>query len=128
MNIMVYVISLNLDIIIITSAGGGPSTVIETRVSPRNKTSPSALFSSFSFVLALGFIFLNSSQSPRMRFMCLSNALNVPTNVRLSCSVQRMRKLMCCSILLLFPTVCEWKDCTKILHLPNSVCIDDINL
>uniref|UniRef100_A0A8B9KMJ2 Uncharacterized protein n=1 Tax=Astyanax mexicanus TaxID=7994 RepID=A0A8B9KMJ2_ASTMX len=57
----------------------GPSTVIET--------------SSTSLIPYL--IFLNSSQSHKMRFMCLSNALNVPINIRPSCNIQRIRKSMC---------------------------------
>jgi len=61
-----------------TSAGGGPSTVMDTRFSPRSNTRPSALFSSFSAVLLFGLTRRNSSQSPRITFMCLSNALNVP--------------------------------------------------
>lgn len=88
------------------SLGGGPSTVIETRFSPRSRTSPRTLFSSRSGCLEfLGLIFLNSSQSHRIRFMCLSNALNVPMKIRPSCRIQRIRKSMCCNILLLLPTV-----------------------
>uniref|UniRef100_A0A8C7EYY4 Uncharacterized protein n=1 Tax=Oncorhynchus kisutch TaxID=8019 RepID=A0A8C7EYY4_ONCKI len=50
-------------------------------------------------------IFLNSSQSHKMRFMCLSKALKVPMKIRPSCRMHRILKSMCCSILLLFPTV-----------------------
>nr|CAD7462166.1 unnamed protein product [Timema tahoe] len=58
-----------------SSGGGGPSTVSDTMFSPRRRTNPKTLFSSRSgcFVF-LGFILRNSSQSPRIRFMCLSNA------------------------------------------------------
>lgn len=75
-----------------SSGGGGPSIVIETIDSPRNNTKPSTRFSSRSGnLLFLGRIFRNSSQSPRIRFMCLSNALNVPISVRESCSTMRTR-------------------------------------
>lgn len=50
-------------------------------------------------------IFLNSSQSHRIRFMCLSKALKVPIKMRPSCRMHLILKSMCCSILLLFPTV-----------------------
>uniref|UniRef100_A0A3Q2Y330 Uncharacterized protein n=1 Tax=Hippocampus comes TaxID=109280 RepID=A0A3Q2Y330_HIPCM len=50
-------------------------------------------------------ILRNSSQSHRMRFMCLSKALKVPMKMRPSCRMHLMRKSMCCSILLLLPTV-----------------------
>lgn len=64
------------------SFGGGPSTVMETRFSPLSSTSPSTRFSSRSGCFEfLGLIFLNSSQSQRMRFMCLSKALNVPMKI-----------------------------------------------
>lgn len=88
------------------SLGGGPSTVMETRFSPLSSTRPSTLFSSRSGCLEfLGLIFLNSSQSHKMRFMCLSKALKVPMKIRPSCRMHRILKSMCCSILLLFPTV-----------------------
>lgn len=59
-----------------------PSTVKETIFSPRNSTNPRTLFSSLSGSLVFFcLIFLNSSQSPNIKFMCLSNALNVPINV-----------------------------------------------
>lgn len=75
-----------------TSGGGGPSTVSDTMFSPRNRMNPNVLFSSRStprdpFPLT----FRNSSQSARMRFMCLSKALNVPTKFRPSCSMTRIR-------------------------------------
>uniref|UniRef100_A0A4W4EUT7 Uncharacterized protein n=1 Tax=Electrophorus electricus TaxID=8005 RepID=A0A4W4EUT7_ELEEL len=57
-----------------------PSTVIETRFSPRSSTRPSTLFSSLSGCLE----FLGL-------FICLSNALNVPMNIRPSCNIQRIR-------------------------------------
>ncbi|KAI8122738.1 hypothetical protein CVS40_6350 [Lucilia cuprina] len=66
-----------------SSGGGGPSTVSETIFSPRNNTNPNTRFSSLSGTFAfLERIFRNSSQSPRIRFMCLSKALKVPINVR----------------------------------------------
>jgi hypothetical protein len=74
-----------------SSAGGGPSTVMETRFSPRSNTKPRVLFSSRSSFAFLGLILRNSSQSPKMRFMCLSKALNVPMKIRPSCSVHRIR-------------------------------------
>lgn len=74
------------------SGGGGPSTVNETIFSPRSSTKPSTRFSSRSgSLLFFGRIFLNSSQSPRIRFMCLSNALKVPMKVRESCKMIRTR-------------------------------------
>lgn len=76
----------------LASLDGGPSTVKETRCSPRNKTKPSTLFSSRSGALLLfGLIFLNSSQSPKMMFMCLSKAKKVPIKLRPSCNVHRIR-------------------------------------
>lgn len=73
------------------SFGGGPSTVMDTRFSPRNKTNPNTLFSSLSGCLEfLGLIFLNSSQSHSIRFICLSNALKVPMKMRPSCRMQRI--------------------------------------
>uniref|UniRef100_A0A3B3B7P8 Uncharacterized protein n=1 Tax=Oryzias melastigma TaxID=30732 RepID=A0A3B3B7P8_ORYME len=72
----------------LTSLGGGPSTVIETRFSPLSRTKPSTRFSSrsgcFEF-FGTYLIFLNSSQSHRIRFMCLSKALKVPMKIRPSC-------------------------------------------
>ena len=67
-----------------SSCGGGPSTDMETTVSPRMSTRPSVRFSSRSSFLPLTATFRNSSQSHRMRFMYLSNAMNLPTNMRLS--------------------------------------------
>uniref|UniRef100_A0A2K6A8D8 Uncharacterized protein n=1 Tax=Mandrillus leucophaeus TaxID=9568 RepID=A0A2K6A8D8_MANLE len=64
-------------------ASGGPSTVIETRFSPRSSTRPRTRFSSLSSTPHL--IFLNSSQSQRIKFMCLSKALKVPMKIRPSC-------------------------------------------
>mmetsp|Transcript_17631 Transcript_17631/g.46075 ORF Transcript_17631/g.46075 Transcript_17631/m.46075 type:complete len:254 (+) Transcript_17631:573-1334(+) len=68
------------------SGGGGPSTDSETTISPRTSIKPSVRFSSRSSCTPAPFfalIFLYSSQSPSTRFMCLSNAMNVPTSVRL---------------------------------------------
>uniref|UniRef100_A0A665XAP3 Uncharacterized protein n=1 Tax=Echeneis naucrates TaxID=173247 RepID=A0A665XAP3_ECHNA len=76
----------------LTSLGGGPSTVIETRFSPLNRTKPRTLFSSRSGCFEI-------------RFMCLSKALKVPMKMRPSCRMHLILKSMCCSILLLFPTV-----------------------
>lgn len=88
------------------SLGGGPSTVIDTRFSPLRRTRPRTLFSSRSGCFEFfGLIFLNSSQSHRIRFMCLSKALKVPMKIRPSCRMHLILKSMCCSILLLFPTV-----------------------
>ncbi|TRY63885.1 hypothetical protein TCAL_15241 [Tigriopus californicus] len=62
-----------------SSAGGGPSTVMDTMFSPRRRTNPRTRFSSRSADLAdLDLSLRNSSQSPKMRFMCLSKALKVP--------------------------------------------------
>lgn len=65
-----------------------------------------------TFVLSYStyLIFLNSSQSHRIRFMCLSKALKVPMKIRPSCRMHLILKSMCCSILLLLPTV--WKPIT----------------
>jgi len=73
-------------LILVSSAGGGPSTDRETTHSPLMRTSPRGRFSSLSspFPFPLGTIFLNSSQSPMIRFMCLSKAMNFPIRVLLS--------------------------------------------
>uniref|UniRef100_A0A3Q2E663 Uncharacterized protein n=1 Tax=Cyprinodon variegatus TaxID=28743 RepID=A0A3Q2E663_CYPVA len=91
----------------LTSLGGGPSTVMETRFSPLSRTKPRTLFSSRSgcFETWTYLILRNSSQSHRIRFMCLSKALKVPMKIRPSCRMHLILKSMCCSILLLFPTV-----------------------
>uniref|UniRef100_A0A3B5B838 Uncharacterized protein n=1 Tax=Stegastes partitus TaxID=144197 RepID=A0A3B5B838_9TELE len=91
----------------LTSLGGGPSTVMDTRFSPLSRTRPRTLFSSRSgcFDVFTYLIFLNSSQSHRIRFMCLSKALKVPMKMRPSCRMHLILKSMCCSILLLLPTV-----------------------
>lgn len=69
-----------------SSAGGGPSTVSETTCSPRRRTRPRLRLSSRSGPFTdLALSLRNSSQSARTRFMCLSNALNVPIRVRVSC-------------------------------------------
>uniref|UniRef100_A0A2K5D2P0 Uncharacterized protein n=1 Tax=Aotus nancymaae TaxID=37293 RepID=A0A2K5D2P0_AOTNA len=71
---------------ILASSGGGPSTVIETRFSPRSSTRPRTRFSSLSACLEFfGLIFLNSSQSQRIKFLCFSKALKVPMKIRPSC-------------------------------------------
>uniref|UniRef100_A0A8D2ANH9 Uncharacterized protein n=1 Tax=Sciurus vulgaris TaxID=55149 RepID=A0A8D2ANH9_SCIVU len=68
------------------SLGGGPSTVIETRFSPRSSTRPRTRFSSLSAYLEFfSLIFLNSSQSQRTKFIGLSKALKVPMKIRPSC-------------------------------------------
>uniref|UniRef100_A0A452FV85 Uncharacterized protein n=1 Tax=Capra hircus TaxID=9925 RepID=A0A452FV85_CAPHI len=70
------------------SLGGGPSTVMETKFSPRNNTRPKTRFSSRSGCLAFfGLIFLKSSQSQRIKFICLSKALKVPMKIRPSCRI-----------------------------------------
>ncbi|KAH9424206.1 hypothetical protein DERP_004388 [Dermatophagoides pteronyssinus] len=71
-----------------SSGGGGPSTVKDTIFWPRSNTNPSTRFSSLSMPLVpFPRILRNSSHSDSMTFMCLSNALNVPMNIRLSCSI-----------------------------------------
>uniref|UniRef100_A0A3Q3EJ14 Uncharacterized protein n=1 Tax=Labrus bergylta TaxID=56723 RepID=A0A3Q3EJ14_9LABR len=85
----------------LTSLGGGPSTVIETRFSPRSRTKPRTLFSSRSGC----FEFFGLIELKRIRFMCLSKALKVPMKIRPSCRMHLILKSMCCSILLLLPTV-----------------------
>uniref|UniRef100_A0A8C5NIP8 Uncharacterized protein n=1 Tax=Junco hyemalis TaxID=40217 RepID=A0A8C5NIP8_JUNHY len=79
-------------------ASGGPSTVMDTRFSPRSNTRPRTRFSSRSGyegraggAPSAHLILRNSSQSQRMRFMCLSKALNVPMKTRPSCRMHRMR-------------------------------------
>lgn len=77
------------------SAGGLLSTVMDTTQSPRNTMSPSARFSSLSSpVFPPDALFtgrrLNSSASPRTTFMCLSNAMNLPTNCLPSSAVTRI--------------------------------------
>uniref|UniRef100_A0A3P8WYS8 Uncharacterized protein n=1 Tax=Cynoglossus semilaevis TaxID=244447 RepID=A0A3P8WYS8_CYNSE len=75
--------------LVLTSLGGGPSTVMDTRFSPLSRTRPRTLRSSRSGCFESGrvtyLIFLNSSQSQRIRFMCLSKALKVPIKIRPSC-------------------------------------------
>lgn len=61
---------------------GGASALIVTMFSPRNRTKPRALFCSLSLSSGLfGLIFLYSSVSASTKFMCLSKAINVPTNI-----------------------------------------------
>uniref|UniRef100_A0A8C5PCK8 Uncharacterized protein n=1 Tax=Leptobrachium leishanense TaxID=445787 RepID=A0A8C5PCK8_9ANUR len=82
--------TLHLPRLLLTSFGGGPSTVMDTKFSPRSKTRPRTLFSSRSGCLETYLIFLNSSQSQRIRFMCLSKALKVPMKMRPSCRIHRI--------------------------------------
>jgi hypothetical protein len=76
-----------------SSAGGGPSIVRATTSSPRSKTSPNTLRSSLSSsdFPFLGGSLRNSSESPRTRFICLSNAMNLPTICLPSVTVTRIR-------------------------------------
>uniref|UniRef100_A0A8D0AGE3 Uncharacterized protein n=1 Tax=Sander lucioperca TaxID=283035 RepID=A0A8D0AGE3_SANLU len=105
----------------------GPATTpangtraIPTRFSPRSRTRPRTLFSSRSGCLDCEtyLIFLNSSQSHRMRFMCLSKALKVPMKIRPSCRMHLILKSICCSILLLLPTV--WNQPIRDRHYDIS--------
>uniref|UniRef100_A0A8C3PFF4 Uncharacterized protein n=1 Tax=Chrysemys picta bellii TaxID=8478 RepID=A0A8C3PFF4_CHRPI len=78
-------------------ARGGPSTVIDTRFSPRSNTRPRtrhvmhSLSSAHTLTTAAHLILRNSSQSHRIRFMCLSKALKVPMKTRPSCRMHLMR-------------------------------------
>mmetsp|Transcript_42999 Transcript_42999/g.138175 ORF Transcript_42999/g.138175 Transcript_42999/m.138175 type:complete len:227 (+) Transcript_42999:471-1151(+) len=74
-----------------SSWGGGPSTDMDTTVSPRTSTRPSVRFSSRSSFFPLIVTLRNSSVSDRIRFMYLSKAMNLPTNVRESWMVIRIR-------------------------------------
>ena len=74
--------------------GGGPSTVMDTTSSPRRMTRPSTLLSSLSSEPFFAGSFLKTSASPRTTFMCLSNAMNLPTSCRPSWIVILIRKLM----------------------------------
>lgn len=63
-----------------SSGGGGPSIVIDTIFCPRNNTKPSTRFSSLGSAgivgtLALLFSLRNSSQSAKIKFICLSKAM-----------------------------------------------------
>uniref|UniRef100_A0A2K5P2F3 Uncharacterized protein n=2 Tax=Cercopithecinae TaxID=9528 RepID=A0A2K5P2F3_CERAT len=75
-----------LPYIFLTSLGGGPSTVMDTKFSPRSNTRPKTRFSSRSGCFPY-LIFLNSSQSQRIKFICLSKALKVPMKIRPSCRI-----------------------------------------
>uniref|UniRef100_A0A2K5HTP1 Uncharacterized protein n=1 Tax=Colobus angolensis palliatus TaxID=336983 RepID=A0A2K5HTP1_COLAP len=67
-------------------ASGGPSTVIETRFSPRSSTRPRTRFSSLSACLEFfGLERFRTKKSQRIKFMCLSKALKVPMKIRPSC-------------------------------------------
>ena len=71
---------------------GGASALIVTILSPRSSTNPSALFYSRSFSVGrFGLILRNSSVSASTKFICLSKAMNVPTSMRESWIVTRMR-------------------------------------
>uniref|UniRef100_A0A8V0YUS2 Uncharacterized protein n=1 Tax=Gallus gallus TaxID=9031 RepID=A0A8V0YUS2_CHICK len=73
-------------------ARGGPSTVIDTRFSPRSNTRPRTRFSSRSGCFEfLGLTKKEKENITRMRFMCLSKALKVPMKTRPSCRMHRMR-------------------------------------
>mmetsp|Transcript_7051 Transcript_7051/g.14453 ORF Transcript_7051/g.14453 Transcript_7051/m.14453 type:complete len:183 (-) Transcript_7051:31-579(-) len=78
----------------IAEGGGGPSTAKLTTFSPRKSTRPRLRFSVRSSKIADPPLLLsvrNSSASDKTRFRCLSNAKNVPTIARPSCSVTRKR-------------------------------------
>uniref|UniRef100_A0A3P9PMH7 Uncharacterized protein n=1 Tax=Poecilia reticulata TaxID=8081 RepID=A0A3P9PMH7_POERE len=105
----------------LTSLGGGPSTVMETRFSPRSRTRPRTRFSSRSGCFEFfGLQERTGSESHRMRFMCLSKALKVPMKMRPSCRMHLILKSMCCSILLLFPTVCNQSETSSSMTSPGS--------
>ena len=70
------------------SLGVGPSTVMETKFSPCSNTRPKTRFSSCSGYLAFfGLIFLNSSHSQRIKFICLPKALKAPMKIWSSCKI-----------------------------------------
>jgi len=78
--------------VLLSANGGGPSTDSDTTFSPRISTRSSARFSSLSSEpLPLPEMRRNSSVSASTRFMCLSNARNFPTSMRVSESVTRIR-------------------------------------
>jgi len=87
--------------------GPGPSTVMETMFSPRRMTNPSLRRSSRSTTIPasffLPFVRRNSDVSESTMFMCLSNAMNVPTRLRESAIVILIRAPTCCSSLDDFP-------------------------
>lgn len=95
----------SVDFLSSSPAGGGPSTLRLTTVSPRRITRPSVLFISCTGPASVspGFFFgrtrLNSSHSARTRFMCLSKASIWPTNARPSLTVTLSLQLMRLSIL-----------------------------
>ena len=68
-----------------------PSVVTVTTLSPRNNTNPRTRFSSRGGASPFCRYLRYSSHSDRIRFMCLSNALKVPMNVRPSWRITRMR-------------------------------------
>jgi hypothetical protein len=72
-----------------SSGGGGPSTVRETIFSPRSRTKPSTRFSSLSTARdTFDLTRLNSSQSPNIRFMCLSNAAGIRVLMKQNIKIQ----------------------------------------
>jgi len=92
-------------------SGGGLTTVKDTTHSPRNNTNPNARFSSPELsavpapaTFALDFTLRNSSVSARTKFICVSNAMNLPTKVRPSSNVTRIRQFTNCSMRLFFDT------------------------
>jgi hypothetical protein len=58
-----------------SSGGGGPSIDIETIISPLKTMRPNVRFNTFSSFFPFP-ILLNSSQSARTRFICLSKAIS----------------------------------------------------
>mmetsp|Transcript_372 Transcript_372/g.1425 ORF Transcript_372/g.1425 Transcript_372/m.1425 type:complete len:221 (+) Transcript_372:55-717(+) len=78
----------------LSAGGGGPSTVRDTTFSPRTSTNPRTRRCSLSST-SLSSVLLRtrrySSQSPSTRFMWRSKAMKVPTRLRLSASVTRIR-------------------------------------
>ena len=61
------------------SRTGGASGKIDMMFSPLRRTRPSIRFTSFSASSARGLIVRYSSQSASTTFICLSNAMKVPT-------------------------------------------------
>ena len=68
--------------ILLAGYDGGASALIVTMFSPLRRTKPRALFCSRSLSSGFfGLIFLYSSVSARTKFICLSNAIKVPTSI-----------------------------------------------
>jgi len=83
------------------AGAGGPTGLTEITASPRSNNKPSNRFSSTHASLPFFpscFTSLNSSESPRIMFMCLSNAMKVPTISRVSDIVIRIFQFTNCSI------------------------------